>query len=229
MSNKPLKASDSKKLKDLFAKKQKAIETTHMCPEYMYIICEGTKTEPNYFYGLVDEINRKYYRYVSDNRIKVEGTGKNTKGLLEYAREVVKKRCPEAKSVWLVYDKDDFPYDNFDNTQFSAENRHDKVKYHVAWSNECFELWILLHFQEMNSNIIRDEYKKRLDGHFEKMGYGKYEKNIEEIYRILKDKTEMAIKRARKQYEQYGNDPPSKCCPATRVYELVETLQQYLS
>ncbi|WP_304969408.1 RloB family protein, partial [Romboutsia ilealis] len=46
-----------------------------------------------------------------------------------------------------MYDKDDFPLDNFDNTQYSAEKRKEIRKYRVAWSNECIELWFVLHFQ----------------------------------------------------------------------------------
>lgn len=88
---------------------------------------------------------------------------------------------------------DDFPLDNFDNTQFSAEQRLDKRTFKVAWSNVSLELWFVLHFQELSSN------------------------------------TEIAINRAKKQYESYPPDTPaSKRCPATRVFELVEELKQYL-
>ena len=55
-----------------------------------------------------------------------------------------------------------------------------------------------------------------------------YEKNKEGMYAILKDKTDIAIRRAKQQYESYENEPPSRRCPATRVYELVEELQSYL-
>lgn len=54
------------------------------------------------------------------------------------------KRSQE--DVWLMYDKDDFPLDDFDNTQYSALSRKDIRKYKVAWSNECIELWFVLHF-----------------------------------------------------------------------------------
>ena len=38
----------------------------------------------------------------------VEGTGRNTKSLLEYARNTVDEKFPQAEEVWLMYDKDDF-------------------------------------------------------------------------------------------------------------------------
>lgn len=45
---------------------------------------------------------------------------------------------------------------------------------------------------------------------------------------LFKDKTDIAIQRARRQYESYHDAAPSKRCPATRVYELVEELWKYL-
>ena len=75
---------------------------------------------------------------------------------------------------WLVYDKDDFPYDNFDNTQFSAEKRKGS-KIRVAWSNECIELWFLLHFQEYVSNNGREQYIKKLNEYF---GYSKSREDL---------------------------------------------------
>ena len=191
-------------------------------PPYMYIVSEGTKTEPNYILGMAKAINAKYYDYSSCSRIIVKGTRKNTKGLLRYARKQVEREFPQANVVWLVYDKDDFPLDNFDNTEYSAENKEDKRIYKVAWSNECIELWFLLHFQELTVNIGREKYRDILKNKFG------YEKNMSNIYELLRDKTEIAVKRAKRQYESYGKLPPSQRCPATRVYELVEELQSYL-
>lgn len=135
----------------------------------------------------------------------------------------VEKELPEATVVWLMYDKDDFPEDDFDNTQYSAEGRQDKREYRVAWSNKCIELWFVWHYQELVSDNGREHCRKILE---EKIGYEKKQQNI---YDVLADKTEIAIQRAEKQYESYGEDvPPSKRCPATRVHELVKYLQQYL-
>jgi len=48
------------------------------------------------------------------------------------------------------------------------------------------------------------------------------------LYDLFKDKTDIAIQRAKRQYESYKNETLSKKCPATRVYELVEELMKYL-
>ena len=125
---------------------------------------------------MVDKINSKYKKYLPGDRIVVKGTGRNTRSLLEFARKIVNKEFPQAESVWLLYDKDDFPYDEFDNTQYSAEQKADIRKYRVAWSNECIELWFLLHFQELHANVGREQYYKMLSNHLKSFGYEKYEK-----------------------------------------------------
>lgn len=224
MSLKPKKFSEMKRnQEELNFKMQKKQKTLlDELPPYMYIVSEGTKTEPNYIKGMAKAINAKYFDLSSEKRIEVHGTGRNTKSLLEYARKRVDKKFPRAEVVWLMYDKDDFPFDDFDNTQYSALDRKDSRKYNVAWSNECIELWFLLHYQDLVVNVGRKKYQELLEE------YCNYEKNMENIYEILKDRTDVAIARAKRQYEEYGDLAPSKMCPATRVYLLVEELRKYL-
>lgn len=224
MSLKPLKASEYKKLEAIMKKKKKKIEELHQLPPYTIIFSEGIKTEPFYIKGLTQQVNSKYSEFTSNDRILVIGTGRNTRSLLEYSRKTVSERYPECKVVWIIYDKDDFPYDDFDNTQFSAEGRSSSSQiYRVAWSNECLELWFVLHFQPLKSNISRDQYYDILKKYFP------YKKNLENIYDILKDKTKIAIERSKLLYNSYDEDaPPSKRTPATRVHELVESLQSFL-
>lgn len=93
----------------------------------------------------------------------------------------------------------------------------------MAWSNECIELWFILHFQPLFSHIGREQYHDILKGYFP------YEKKLENIYDILKDKTHIAITHAKTLYASYGEDtPPSQRTPATRVHELVDFLHSYL-
>ena len=172
---------------------------------------------------------KKYKKFLPGDRIVVKGTGRNTQSLLEYARKTVNKEFPQAESVWLLYDKDDFPYDDFDNTQYSAEQKKDSREYKVAWSNECIELWFLLHFQELHASVGREQYYKMLSDHFATLGIKKYDKSIPNIYDILSDKTDIAISRAEIQYKDYGdNVPPSQRCPATRLFELIKLLKEYI-
>lgn len=204
-------------------RKQKQIESLHELPPYTVIFSEGTKTEPYYISGMANVINSKYAAFGKENRIVVIGTGRNTQDLLRHARNVVEDRYTNSQVVYLMYDKDDFPLDNFDNTQFGAEGKQSRQEYRVAWSNECIELWFVLHFQELEANVCRSQYHEILKR------YLSYEKNLDNIYELLCDRTEMAIKRARNLMAKYEpNTPPSQCAPATRVHELVDFLRMYL-
>ncbi|MDR2712692.1 MAG: RloB family protein, partial [Clostridiales bacterium] len=59
--------------------------------------------------------------------------------------------------------------------------------------------------------------------------YFPYEKNLENIYDILRDRTQAAIAHAKALYNSYEEGtPPSQRAPATRVHELVAFLQNYL-
>ncbi len=133
------------------------------------------------------------------------------------------KKSDQKKQVWLVYDKDDFPVDHFDNTQFQAEATKQTPRYKVAWSNESIELWFLLHFQDYTSDNGREQYISLL-----KQYLPNYTKNDDTIFEQLKPYTQDAIRRAKAQYQSYGDIAPSKRVPATRVFQLVEELQAYL-
>lgn len=75
-------------------KKKKRLD--YEIPPYIYIVSEGTKTEPYYIRGLVNAINAKYYNYGSERRIEVKGTGRSTLSLLQYARNQVENEWPQA-------------------------------------------------------------------------------------------------------------------------------------
>ncbi|MGN0600887.1 MAG: RloB family protein [Oscillospiraceae bacterium] len=197
-----------------------------IAPEYHLIVTEGTQTEPKYFTQLRDEINKKYKDRIS---IQIEGIGEgsNTLSLLDKAQEIVLRSPIEFKHVWLVYDKDDFPKDDFDNTHYRCQalsKQNDSVMYHALWSNECIEYWFLLHFNLLQSAISRREYYPRLS---EYLG-SKYEKNRDDIYTLLKPNLENAIRNAKQVIDTNKDTPPSQCAPGTKVYEIFEKLLCYI-
>lgn len=221
MSNKPLKKSDS----DKAWRKPRCERPRMISPEYHLIVTEGTKTEPYYFEGLRNEINFKYPGYIS---IKIEGVGQgaNTLTLLDRAEKIVRTSATDYKHVWLVYDRDDFPRDDFDNTYFKClELSNDSpVTYHALWSNECIEYWFLLHFKYLDSALHRSQYFPKLT---ECLGFT-YKKNRNDIYDLLKPHMIQAINNAKNLLDSYGKLPPSQCTPGTNVYEIFEKLQDYL-
>ena len=232
MSNKPLKHSELKKKMEKQSRKEAA---RLVKPERFYLFCEGTKTEPNYFHGIKTKIKEKYGKMMEDRmQIQVKGTGRSTESLLKYAeKEIVgqKRKGHYFDHIWLIYDKDDFvDFDDMENKVTTLSEGSD-IEWHVGWSNQCIELWFLLHFNYYNSNLHRNDYMKKLNKIFKKNGLIKYEKNRSDIFNILCEygSLEQAIKNAKKLYDSYGNNIPlSKKAPATRVYELVEILKPHI-
>ena len=173
------------------------------------IVCEGKCTEPNYF---------ESFR-LSSAKIKIKGIGYNT---LSLVKETIKlKKQKEYDQVWSVFDRDSFPAHNFNNA-FELAKKH-KIK--VAYSNEAFELWYLLHFHYYDSGISREKYKEKLT----KLLKHKYEKNSTTIYDEVFDNQNDAIRNAIKLLKNYDEKfNPEKANPSTTVHLLVEELNKFL-
>lgn len=222
MSHKPIKVSDLNKgwIKNRIDRKKKIF------PEYHLIICEGEKTEPNYFESISEKINSKYKGRIS---LEVKGKAKGTLQLLNEAIKEHEKSKKEIKHVWIVYDKDDFSKDSFDNTFYKCQGLvHNGAKYHALWSNECIELWFLLHFKDINVAHNRNEYIDMLNEEYKNNGMGEYKKNDSKTCDMLLPYMENAIDNAKRLEELYVDEPPWKRNPSTKIYELMEILKQYI-
>lgn len=201
-------------------------------PEYHLIATEGTKTEPMYFLGLKNELERTeggLYR----GRIEIKGLGTSCLKLLEDAENFIRIGNRRFDHIWLVYDKDDFPADAFDNTLHRCEalslSGRDNCNYHALWSNQCIELWFLLHFDYFDTNISRDGYIEKLSEYLIREDFGKYEKNRADIYEILRPKLALAKRNTKKLRKTTRDTIPSHCAPGSNVYELFEMFDKYLA
>jgi len=182
------------------------------------IICEGKGTEPRYFENF--PINKK----VVD--IDVRGIGRNTDSLVEKVVAIKNEEERNGKKynqVWCVFDKDSFTPHNFNRAIQLAENN----KIRVAYSNQAFELWFLLHFNYQDAAVPRQSYVDKLT---ESLGYEYKKKSsvIDDVYRDLKDKQNAAIKRAKKLYNSYPTPNPLKNDPSTSVHTLVEEIRKFI-
>ena len=222
MSLKPLKKSDLGK--DWMTKRRDAKKSIQ--PEYHLIVTEGTKTEPNYFNAIKKIINQNYKERI---QIEVSGEGDNTVNLFEIAKNYAEKNPNGYKHVWVVYDTDDFPKENIDAVfVLCKENSNNDRQYHAIWSNQCVELWYLLHFSFMQSNLHRKEYFPKLDECLQSINAGKYEKNREDMYHVLKPYMDVAIRNAKALREINKDKLPSESSPGTMIFEFVEKIKSYL-
>lgn len=185
--------------------------------EVFLIVCEGEKTEPNYFKNFP----------LPPYQIDVIGFGNNPSKLVEKAIEISQQER-EYDQVWCVFDRNSWKADDFNGAITYAEQNGIKV----AYSNEAFELWYLLHFYYRDTAMSRQEYEGELTKRLQEAKLisksQKYEKNREKMYGFLEDKQTQAIKNAKKLLEQYNPPNPANNNPSTTVHLLVEQLNRFV-
>ncbi|AVH65065.1 abortive phage infection protein RloB [Nostoc sp. 'Peltigera membranacea cyanobiont' N6] len=174
------------------------------------IVCEGAKIEPNYF--------RSFRVPKNVAEIDVQGLGENPSKLVQSAKEL--KKQGEYDRVWCVFDRDSWTTEDFNNAIKNAKDQG----FEVAYSNESFELWYILHFEYLNSGIPRSDYLRKLTSLFGRT----YQKNSETIYDELFEKQSIAIKNAENLLKQYNPQIPAKDNPSTTVHLLVKELNKFI-
>jgi hypothetical protein len=180
------------------------------------IVCEGEKTEPDYF---------KAFRMTAAT-IKAVGQAMNTMTLVNKAisiREADQKRKRVYDQCWVVFDKDDFPAKDFNQAIQLAE----KNGFRVAYSNQAFEYWFLLHYNLYTGAIHRNQYKDmltRLTG----MPYSKSEGYGAVMYNLLLSRQQQAISNAETVFAEISHGNPAEEESSTTVQRLVLELNKYL-
>lgn len=173
------------------------------------IFCEGEKTEPNYF--------KAFRKWARVEEYRILGTGSNTESLV---RDAIRLRNTDNYAVydevWCVFDKDSFTSQQFNTAIQQAHSKN----MNVAYTNQAFELWYLLHFEYCESALNRDSYKARLTKYLGQ----EYKKNDPSMYEILRPRQDEAIRNAKKLIQIHTSNSPAEHNPVTRVYELVEAL-----
>jgi hypothetical protein len=194
--------------------------------ETWLFVCEGVETEPNYIKDLIKYANSKSDKTI---KIKVEGVGKNTESLVKsvdkYFADVdvikTKEDIPYGK-IFTVFDKDSFEKSQFNN----AISISHKKGYIPIWSNECIELWFLLHFSFFTSDVHRTEYFDKLSKIFNK----NYKKSDYIFNMLNSDKNlKTAVNNAKRLYCETQNiSSYSNRVPCTTVFKLIKEIEEYL-
>jgi hypothetical protein len=179
------------------------------------IVCEDSKSACDYFKSFKIDSKRA--------EVFPVGTGMNTDSLVEEAiklKDKAVKACQPYNEVWSVFDRDSFPLGNYTRAFELALANGIKV----AWANEAFELWYLLHFNYHDTGISRKDYKAKL-----KQSGLEYDKADKTIYDKVKEHQATALKFARK-LERHWHEKrekfPERQNPSTSVHKLVEFLNE---
>jgi hypothetical protein len=180
------------------------------------IVCEGHATEPDYFRSLRHELR------AGPIDIKINDESGVPKTVVERAVELKKDAERTAKrekdsnrrydEVWCVFDVDTHPNLPAALQQVAANGIH------VALSNPCFELWILLHFEDQRADI-----DTRAAGSACRKHLPKYQKHI--TYAELSDQYPAAVDRAQALEAWQSTRGNAGGNPSTKVHTLTERLR----
>jgi len=128
------------------------------------IFCEDEVCEPYYFSSFavgntlrINTIpNQKHAKLNLDNTIS--HCHKN--GLIEFKEDSYQVAKEHNDNIWCVYDRD-MEHEQFDQIRQSQNVAFNtaivtatRAGINVAWSNDAFELWILLHFETIPAGKI---------------------------------------------------------------------------
>jgi RloB-like protein len=201
------------------------------------IVCEDQKTEPYYF--------EKFVHAFPEHTVflRTVGTGKSSKGVVEQAIIEREKLLTDANKnvdeVWAVFDKDDADKSAGNTARFmEAFSLAKEHRMEVAYSNEAFELWILLHFAtvEATTPIPRAEIYERIEAaicQITGLADFTYEHGNTNVIDILlrNGNEQKAIAHATKLLETHlkkGNQP-LLANPSTAVHLLVHKLRDLIA
>lgn len=185
------------------------------------IVSEGSRTEPNYF----REIRAAHRLHTANVAVQPSGLGTAPIQVVQYARDLFENGDsheqiqPRAfEQVYAVFDRDDHP--TYFDALRSAESldgklRNDNkqpVRFRAIASVPSFELWLLLHYEDVLAPIHRREVMRRLKRHIPG-----YKKGAGGAFAATRDRLATATQRAR----ALAHDGPK---PYTAIGELVTLL-----
>lgn len=217
------------------------------------IFCEDGAVEPAYF-----ELFKR-----SDVHVSTFGDTKKHHDQVDYATEYFRKhdllevnesgyevlKIDDGAQIWCVFDRDKEPNDLKDTSFNDSIKAANSKGIKTAWSNDDFELWILLHFEDVDPNDPsfnhRKKYYERLtailkegmpnEPLFQNPMFDYYStmksKNrfIRYTYQLMKENIDIAINRATALDKFHFSNPPKPIhlqCPCTKVYLLIEELKK---
>jgi len=181
------------------------------------VCCEGQVTEPSYLNSLKAELRIRLAH------IEVVPGGVDPKTLVDEAMDRKKRAERQARKqkddnlkydeVWCVFDVDVHQYVP------EAKQKAEANEIKVAISNPCFELWLLLHFQDQRAHIERRDVQSLCRGHMP--GYVK-EAPFDRLYPLYRE----AVGRA----EELDRWQETRFCaggnPSTGVHRLTQRIME---
>lgn len=178
------------------------------------IYCEGLKTEPSYFRQFSQDYRNRLVEVCVHGGVGVPKT--IVQKAIEGRKLGGKRSSFEANdSTWVVFDRD---HHKCVDEAFELARRHG---FKVAYSNPCFELWAILHLQDLGKQIDSAEAQqilKRVMPSYDK------KKNKEFDYQTMRSGFAEACRRAETLQKARAGDGSINGAPYTSVHELMREI-----
>jgi hypothetical protein len=209
-----------------WSKRQNAVRSERdiVIKKTFLIYCEGVNTEPEYF---------ESFPVTTETKVEAIGLGRSRTALVEEVIELIAKIEIDAdQEIWVVFDRD-VKYDNKDQGDKDFNNALNLAKNNgikCAYSNDCFELWFILHDDYVETAFYRTQIYSKLS---EKFGFnyekhGKGEEFAKSLYPMFLDRLPYAIRNAKRLHSVHSDKEYHLQNPCTTVYQLVEALNENL-
>lgn len=188
--------------------------------DLVLIVCEGAKTEPDYFKALRNELR------LSSTNICICGKecGSAPNSVVEHALQAFQQK-PDYDRVFCVFDKDRHETYKIALDKIRTIKFRGRTLIEAITSVPCFEFWLLLHFEDSahyyvaaGKNSACDQVMRDLRKHLPN-----YEKGDSDIFNQTYPLVDQALKRAellKKRQKEIEIDNPS-----TDVHNLVAYLR----
>lgn len=196
----------------------------------LFIYC-GRCTEPNYFNAILDDIKKNME--IKSNGITsfdydFEISAVDPINMAKLTPKIVAKKGGNFSEVYVVFDKDSFKPDNFDNAiKMINELNSEYCLYEALWSNQCVELWFILNFEYLQAQLERESYFGKI-GSYLKVNYKKNISNIAEIIKAQGGSWKQAIKFSEKLKGEYKNMSYSNQFPCTNIDAFFKRYKEYI-
>ena len=193
----------------------------HVEPQQRLVLyCEGKVTEPEYFQAV------KNAYHISRLQVEIVGLGSGPSRIVAEAvktyranqRDFRRRKTAYLDQVWAVFDRDEH------HEYEACIQQCEQIGLQLAYSNPCFELWLLLHQCEMDRPITRHEAQKMcrqlglyVDGSQKKPNVS---------WLVQEERILMAEQRASIQLRKRKQEDARYGCPSTTVGQLTEQLRQ---
>ena len=185
------------------------------------IVCEGSKTEPNYLKELID-----HYKLNSAN-IEVDGnSGSDPQSVFNYAKRRYReerKKHDAYDRVFCVFDKDQ--HLNYQQAKDKISTLKPNGVFKAITSIPCFEYFLLLHFKFTEKPYQGTGSKSACDCIIQDLScyIQNYSKGDSELFAKTKDRLDDAIRNCKKaQAAAQATDTDN---PSTLMHELIEYLR----